>query len=166
MIFSSINTYNILEVESLSLSLVFINYTYPPTKVYPRSIQSLPIQMSPNSTTLDISIKDLSGLEKLVGQSNFFQWKYEMECFFRYLWIYGNIRRGYCLSPTNPVGFQNGRNYHLDRMITFVLLCTIVFLRCMHPMLEKARIDIWYRPDENGRKGQRLKSKWEKPLAD
>jgi hypothetical protein len=44
----------------------------------------------------------------------------------------------------------------------------------MHPMLEKARIDIWDRPDENGRKGQRPKSvgqllgksKWEKPLAD
>jgi hypothetical protein len=41
-------------------------------------------------------------------------------------------------------------------------------------MLEKARIDIWDRPDENRRKGQRpksvgqllRKSKWEKPLAD
>jgi hypothetical protein len=51
---------------------------------------------------------------------------------------------------------------------------THVFLRCTHPMLEKARIDIWDRPDENGRKGQRLKlvgqllgkSKWEEPLAD
>jgi hypothetical protein len=35
----------ILEVVSLSLSLVFINYTYAPTKVYPRSIQGLPLQI-------------------------------------------------------------------------------------------------------------------------
>jgi hypothetical protein len=49
-----------------------------------------------------------------------------------------------------------------------------VFLRCTHRMLEKARIDIWDRPDENGRKGQRPKSvgqllgksKREKPRAD
>jgi ribonuclease HI len=51
---------------------------------------------------------------------------------------------------------------------------THVFLRCMHPKLENARKEIWERPDENGRKGQRPKSvgqllgksKWEKPLAD
>jgi hypothetical protein len=44
----------------------------------------------------------------------------------------------------------------------------------MHPKLENARNEIWERPDENGRKGQRQKSdgqllgksKWEKPLAD
>jgi hypothetical protein len=35
---------------------------------------------------------------------------------------------------------------------------THVFLRYTHPMLEKARIDIWDRLDENGRKGQRPKS--------
>jgi hypothetical protein len=35
---------------------------------------------------------------------------------------------------------------------------THVFLRCMHPMLKKARIDIWDRLDENGGKGQRPKS--------
>jgi hypothetical protein len=35
---------------------------------------------------------------------------------------------------------------------------THVFLRCTHLMLEKARIDIWDLPDENGRKGQRPKS--------
>jgi hypothetical protein len=51
---------------------------------------------------------------------------------------------------------------------------THVFLRCMHPKLEKARKEIWERPDESGRRGQRPKSvgqllgksKWEKPLAD
>jgi hypothetical protein len=44
----------------------------------------------------------------------------------------------------------------------------------MHLTLESARKEIWERPDENGRKGQRPKSvcqllgksKWEKPLWD
>jgi ribonuclease HI len=51
---------------------------------------------------------------------------------------------------------------------------THVFLRCMHPSLERARKEIWDRPDEEGRIpkrptsiGQLLgKAKWEKPLAD
>jgi hypothetical protein len=51
---------------------------------------------------------------------------------------------------------------------------THVFLRCMHPSLERARTEIWDRPDEEGRIpkrptsiGQLLgKAKWEKPLAD
>jgi hypothetical protein len=51
---------------------------------------------------------------------------------------------------------------------------THVFLRCMHPTLENARKEIWERPDENGRKGQRPKSvdqllgksKWDMPLCD
>jgi hypothetical protein len=49
-----------------------------------------------------------------------------------------------------------------------------IFLRCTHPKLEKARKDIWDRPDEGGKimkrptsVGQLLgKSKWEKRLAD
>jgi hypothetical protein len=49
-----------------------------------------------------------------------------------------------------------------------------VFLRCMHPQLENARVEIWERPDEDGQKGRRPtslgqllgKSKWEKPLAE
>jgi hypothetical protein len=44
----------------------------------------------------------------------------------------------------------------------------------MHPTLENARKEIWERPDENGRKGQRPKSvdqllgksKWDMPLCD
>jgi hypothetical protein len=51
---------------------------------------------------------------------------------------------------------------------------THVFLRCMHPQLENARIEIWERPDEDGQKGRRPtsvgqllgKSKWEKLLAE
>jgi hypothetical protein len=51
---------------------------------------------------------------------------------------------------------------------------THVFLRCMHPELERARTQIWERPDEDGRKGRRPRSvrqllgkaMWEKPLAD
>jgi hypothetical protein len=51
---------------------------------------------------------------------------------------------------------------------------THIFLRCMHLKLEKARKEIWDRPDEDGKikkrptsVGQLLgKSKWEKPLAD
>jgi hypothetical protein len=35
---------------------------------------------------------------------------------------------------------------------------TYVFLRCMHPTLENTKKEIWERPDENGRKGQRPKS--------
>jgi hypothetical protein len=49
-----------------------------------------------------------------------------------------------------------------------------VFLRCMHPNLERARKEIWGRPDEDGKIpkrptsiGQLLwKARWEKPLAD
>jgi hypothetical protein len=49
---------------------------------------------------------------------------------------------------------------------------TLIFLRHMHPKLEKARKEIWDRPDEDGKikkrptsVGQLLeKSKWEKPL--
>jgi hypothetical protein len=51
---------------------------------------------------------------------------------------------------------------------------THVFLSCTHPNIEKARQDIWDRPDEEGKimkrptsVGQLLgKSKWEKHLAD
>jgi hypothetical protein len=35
---------------------------------------------------------------------------------------------------------------------------THVFLRCTHLTLENARNEIWERPDENGRNGQRPKS--------
>jgi hypothetical protein len=51
---------------------------------------------------------------------------------------------------------------------------THIFLRCMHPKLEKARKEIWDRPDKDGKikkhptsVGQLLgKSEWEQPLAD
>jgi hypothetical protein len=51
---------------------------------------------------------------------------------------------------------------------------THVFLRCMYPTLENPRKEIWERPDENCRKGQRpksfgqllVKAKWEQPLYD
>jgi hypothetical protein len=51
---------------------------------------------------------------------------------------------------------------------------THIFLRCTHPKLEQARIDIWDRPDKDGvimkrptSVGQLLgKSKWGKRLAD
>jgi hypothetical protein len=53
-------------------------------------------------------------------------------------------------------------------------LAARIFLRCTHPKLEQARVDIWDRPNEDGiimkrptSVGQLLrKSKWEKRLAD
>jgi hypothetical protein len=84
--------------------------------------------MSSNSATLDISIKDLSGLEKFVGQSNFFQWKYEMERFFD-IYGYTEILEGVILCP--QLTLSNSKTEEIttwkkkDRMITFVLLRTI-----------------------------------------